>query len=251
MGITAGNPHQNSTSLAPTGRPFVFMNTAMTADGKIAPENRNYIPFGSERDFETLLKLRTRADAVMAGARTVDQFPVNMGPGGMRFQQMRKRLGKAEYNLRVIVSGKATLQPTAEIFKHTFSPILLITSEAAPEEKRRELGKVCTDQFVSPGTEISFKAALNWLQEKWGVRDLLCEGGGVLNDALFREGLVDEVYLTICPLIFGGKTAPTMVDGEGVATLEEATQLKLVGKRLIDGEMFLRYRVIRDKKPAI
>jgi hypothetical protein len=61
--------------------PFVFINVATTADGKLAPANRKFVPFSSRRDQQLLLELRTRADAVMAGARTVDLMPVKLGPG--------------------------------------------------------------------------------------------------------------------------------------------------------------------------
>src|SRR3954471_18132565 len=91
--------------------PFVFINVATTADGKLAPANRHFVPFGSARDKQLLLQLRTRADAVMAGARTVDLSAVRMGPGGSRYRRMRLKNGLAEYNLRVVVSGSGTLNP--------------------------------------------------------------------------------------------------------------------------------------------
>src|SRR5688572_23839191 len=82
-------------------RPFVFLNVATTADGKLAPANRHFIPFSSKRDQELLMKLRTCADAVMAGARTVDSVPVTLGPGGKKYRERRMKKGLAEYNLRV------------------------------------------------------------------------------------------------------------------------------------------------------
>src|SRR5437867_10296396 len=104
--------------------PFVYLNVAMTADGKLAPANRVFVPFGSKRDRELLLELRARADAVMSGARTVDLSEVNLGPGPARFRRKRVREGLAEYNLRVVVSGSGSLDPKAEIFRHRFSPII-------------------------------------------------------------------------------------------------------------------------------
>src|SRR5271165_1355459 len=98
-------------------RPFILINMAMTADGKIATANRSVSTFGSPRDHEHLLELRATADAVMAGARTVDAGPVNLGPGGAKYCRWRIRHGLAEYNLRVIVTGSGTVNPRAEIFK--------------------------------------------------------------------------------------------------------------------------------------
>src|SRR5215469_14252896 len=89
--------------------PFVFSNFAMTADGKIAFASREFVPFGSERDREHMMELRATAEAVMAGARTVETPGVTLGPGGKRFQRLRLRRGLKEFNLRVIASGSGTL----------------------------------------------------------------------------------------------------------------------------------------------
>ena len=104
--------------------PFVFVNMAMTADGKIATANRAVSTFGSHRDHEHLLELRATADAVMAGAGTVNAAPINLGPGGAKFQRQRLKRGLAEFNLRVIVSGNGSVNPGAEIFRQRFSPLL-------------------------------------------------------------------------------------------------------------------------------
>ncbi len=99
--------------------PFVFVNLAMTADGKIATANRAISTFGSKRDHDHLLKLRATADAVMAGATTVNAAPVNLGPGAAKYRRQRLKRGLSEYNLRVIVSGSGSINPDAEIFPAT------------------------------------------------------------------------------------------------------------------------------------
>ena len=79
----------------PTSLPFVLINMAMTADGKIATANRLVSSFGSPRDQDHLLRLRATADAVMAGARTADLNPINMGPGPAKYRRLRLRRGLA------------------------------------------------------------------------------------------------------------------------------------------------------------
>src|SRR5437763_963366 len=117
--------------MADRTRPFVFLNVAITADGKLAPATRKFVPFSSEKDQKLLMELRTRADAVMAGARTVDLAEVTLGPGGEKYRQKRRERGLPEYNLRVIVSGSGTIDTTAKIFKHRFSPIIILTTTSA------------------------------------------------------------------------------------------------------------------------
>src|SRR5689334_6574734 len=96
--------------------PHVTINVAATIDGKLAPHTRRFTPFTSRHDQNLLFELRTRADAVMSGARTVDRGLVDLGPGGEQYRQMRRRKGLPEYNLRIVVSGRATLDSNAEIF---------------------------------------------------------------------------------------------------------------------------------------
>jgi 2,5-diamino-6-(ribosylamino)-4(3H)-pyrimidinone 5'-phosphate reductase len=223
--------------------PFVFLNVATSADGKLAPASRKFVPFGSRRDQELLLQLRARSDAVMAGARTVDLAPVSLGPGAPKYRRLRLKNGLAEYNLRVIVSGSATLNPCAEIFRRRFSPIIVLASGRAPEFNLRRLRQVADEVKVFGDRELDFKAALSWLREAHGVRRLLCEGGGRVNAGLFRAGLVDEIHQTLCPLVFGGANAPTMADGPGVNDVPDAVRLRLKSVKRAGHELFLVYRV--------
>ncbi|MBI3849054.1 MAG: dihydrofolate reductase family protein [Verrucomicrobia bacterium] len=225
--------------------PFILVNMAMTADGKIATANRAFSSFGSRRDHDHLLALRATADAVMAGARTVDSNPVNLGPGPAKYRRLRLKNGLADYNLRVIVSGSGTINPRAEIFRHRFSPILLLTTKRATRVKLKTLRALADEVKILGATRIDFRNALRWLRRQWKIKRLLCEGGGELNSALFAAGLVDELHLTVCPKIFGGHTPPTIADGRGLARLGEATHLRLKSLKRVADELFLVYQVLR------
>ncbi len=218
---------------------------AMTADGKIATANRAVSSFGSARDHDHLLELRARADAVMAGARTVDLNPVNLGPGPAKFRRLRLRRGLAEYNVRVVVSASGSVRPDAEIFKHKFSPVIVLTTRQAGRRRLERLRQVADEVRVCGERRINFRSALRWLHQKWGVKRLLCEGGGELNDALFRAGLVHELHLTVCPRIFGGRAAPTIADGIGFRRLAEAARLEFKSAKRYGDELFLVYEVAR------
>lgn len=226
-------------------RPFVFINMAMTADGKIATANRTVSSFSSRRDVEHLYELRATADAVMAGARTIDLNPVKLGPGGARFKKLRLKNGLAEYGLRVIVSGSGTINPQATIFRHRFSPIVILTTQRAGKATLDQLRKLADDVVICGKSQIDFAFALAHLRKKWRVKRLLCEGGGELNAALFRARLVDELHVTICPKIFGGRHAPTIAEGENVRHLIDAAQLKLESFQRIGDELFCVYRAAK------
>src|SRR5262249_18641334 len=160
-------------------------------------------------------------------------------PGSAKYRQMRLKNGLAEYNLRIIVSGCATIEPHAEIFKHRFSPIIILTTERAPEARLAKLRKLADEVKICGAREIDFAQALCWLRKKWNVKRLLCEGGGELNGALFRAGVVNEVYVTVCPLIFGGRDAPTLADGDGADALADAAGLELQSLKRVGAEIYL------------
>ena len=119
--------------------PFVFVNMAMTADGKIATDNRAVHSFGSACDLAHLYALRATADAVMCGARTVEVSQTILGTGGEKFRKLRLKSGLAEYNLRVIVSGSGSIDPDADIFKKKFSPVIVLTTKRASAKKLARL----------------------------------------------------------------------------------------------------------------
>ena len=225
--------------------PFALVNMAMTADGKIATANGAVSSFGSARDHAHLLELRATADAVMAGARTIDLNPVNLGPGPARYRRQRLKRGLREYNLRIIVSGSGSISPQAEIFRHRFSPLILLTTARASHRRLNRLRPLVDELRICGEAEIDFPETLRWLRRTWKVKRLLCEGGGELNGALFSAGLVNQLHLTVCPRIFGGRQGPTIAEGLGSSALADATQLQLRSAKRVGDELFLVHDVKR------
>jgi riboflavin-specific deaminase-like protein len=190
---------------------------------------------------EHLYQLRATADAILCGARTVEISNATLGNGGEKFRRLRLKNGLAEHPLRVIVSGSGSIDPAAKIFQKRFSPIIVLTTRRAPAAKLAQLRNLADEVKICGETEVDFRAALRWLKAKWNVRWLLCEGGGELNDALFRADLVGEIRLTICPQIFGGRTAPTIADGWGFPKLALTPHFKLASARNFKGELFTAF----------
>ena len=125
-----------------TARPFVLINMAMSADGKIAPPHRRFVAFGSRRDHANLLALRATADAVMCGARTVDSAPVTLDAGGAAYARRRLRGGLGKQNLRIVVSGSGSVDPGAAIFRHPGSPLIVLSSGQAPKSRLAQLKRL-------------------------------------------------------------------------------------------------------------
>ena len=226
-----------------TDRPFVLMNMAMSADGKIAPAHRRFVAFGSRRDHANLLALRATADAVMCGARTVDSAPMTLDAGGAVYERRRQRAGLAKQNLRVVVSGSGSVDPQAVVFQRGESPVIVLASGRTPKSHLAKLKRLADCVKVFGKNSVALGQALGWLRRDWAVKRLLCEGGGELNFELLRLGLADELHLTICPKIIGGKDAPTIADGDGFPHLAKATNLMLTSQRRVGDELFTTWRI--------
>ncbi|MST00300.1 MAG: hypothetical protein EXS29_03175 [Pedosphaera sp.] len=233
----------------PSRSPRIIVNMAMTADGKITTANRAVSSFGSARDHEHLYELRATADAVMCGARTADLNKFSLGTGLAKFRRLRLKRGLAKHNLRIVVTGSGSLDPRAEIFRHHFSPIIVLTTSRATPAKLAQLRAVADEVRICGRSEINWPATLRWLWKEWKIKRLLCEGGGELNAPLFRAGLVNELRLTVCPKIFGGRNAPTICDGTGALQLADAAKLELKTTERVGDELFLVFRQ-RTKRPT-
>jgi len=226
-----------------SSHPFVSINMAMSADGKIAPPHRRFVEFGSHRDHSNLLALRATADAVMCGARTVDSAPVTLDAGGAAYERRRLRAGLARQNLRIVVSGSGSVDLRAAVFQHQVSPVIVLASGQAPKLRLAKLERLANCVKVCGEKSVSLGQALGWLRREWSVKRLLCEGGGELNFELLRLGLVDELHLTLCPRVIGGRDAPTIADGEGFASLAKTANLKMTRQRRIGDELFTTWCV--------
>ncbi|MEI6341286.1 MAG: RibD family protein [Verrucomicrobiota bacterium] len=232
-------------------RPYVRINMAMSADGKVATANRAAHTFGSPRDGRHLHELRAGADAIICGARTIEETGATLGNGGPRFDALRLRLGRQPRPVRVVVSGSASISPDAALWGDRSSPIIAWVGASAPRRRVEVLSRLADEIWMSPGDDIDVKAGLRWLATRHQVRDALLEGGGFLNDAFFRAGVVDELHLTWCPLLMGGAKAPTAADGLGFDSIAQATRLRLDSINRHGDELFLVYRSRRKQPRAV
>jgi 5-amino-6-(5-phosphoribosylamino)uracil reductase len=207
---------------------------AMSIDGKIANVQRDPDKFASQRDFWHLEKLVAAADGVLIGAGTLRAHGTTMRV--LTESSIADRLvrGLPAQPTQIICSGTGDIPKYLKFFRQPV-PRWLLTNElgAAVWNEGIEFQKI----LVSPGNSIDWL----WVWQRLiaaGIDRLCILGGAVIATALWQLDLVDELYLTICPLIIGGGSAPTLCDGMG---LEQWGRLKLVSCEAIEGEVFLRY----------
>jgi riboflavin-specific deaminase-like protein len=231
----------NDSHPPPESRPWIVANMAISSDGKIATAGREVTSFGSPADLRGLYRLRATADAVMCGARTVEETGATLGNGGDAFRRIRIRAGLAAAPVRIVVSGSASLDPEAAIWKVRTSPLVVLVSSHAPAPRRRRLALLADALWESPGAQVDLAKACEWIHSRWRVRRMVCEGGGTLNAAMLSAGLLDELTLTLCPRVFGGQASPTIADGSS-RMLQDACHLGRPTIRRRGDELFMTYR---------
>jgi 5-amino-6-(5-phosphoribosylamino)uracil reductase len=214
----------------------------MSADGKISDTGRSHPTFGSKQDFDHLERQVAAADAVLAGSATLKAGGTAMRVVNPELIAQRLKAGKPEQPIQIVCTRTADLDPTLRFFQQPVPRYLLTTSQGAA----RWQGQVGFDRILAgeAAQEIDWHCALSELyQEGIGIKNIAVLGGGEIVAVMLALDLIDELHLTICPLLIGGKTAPSPVEGNGFLQ-DRAPRLELLSVKQIEGELFLHYRVI-------
>jgi 2,5-diamino-6-(ribosylamino)-4(3H)-pyrimidinone 5'-phosphate reductase len=224
-------------------RPFVYLNMAMTVDGKITSATREYPRLTSRHDRDTMDRLRAEADAMLVGARTIRDDNPTLHVRSTEMQAYRESLGKSDPILKVLVSASLDLDLSSRFFDDTFGTGRIVaTTDDAPEERVARLEPKAEVWRLGP-QRVDLAELLTRLAQR-GVERLLVEGGGELNWALVRDDLVDELNVTIAPALLGGRDAPTLLQGEGLKMADQR-RLRLIDVRREGNELYCRYEVER------
>lgn len=229
-------------------RPHIAAHFALTADAKIS--TRNFTPslFTSPADKARLQEIRAAADAVIAGRGTVAADTMSLGLSRPDLRVSRAARGLPQVPHRVIFSNAGKLDPEWKVFRYRDSPLVVFSTLAMPERTRSRLAPHCDLHLFSSPT-VPLLAALRILRSAYSIRSAVCEGGGTLLRSLAEADLVDELFLAIAPVVFGGAGAPTLAGMTGTF-LPEPRNFQIVEHRMHGAECFLRLRKIGIRKPA-
>ncbi|MEW6241271.1 MAG: dihydrofolate reductase family protein [Chloroflexota bacterium] len=221
-------------------RPFVFINVAVTADGKMDTFERKGAAISSPRDKERVDRLRAEADAVMVGGHTLlgDDPKLTVKSEALRAERVAR--GLAPNPVKVGVATRAGLKPDSAFLNAGPARIVIFTTTKTSKAQLDFLRGRGAEVFVHESERVDLAAALASLHGL-GIHRLMVEGGGTLNFELLRLGLVDELTAYVAPMVFGGESAPTAAAGAGLAR-GEAVPLKLVNAEAWeDGGILLHY----------
>jgi len=225
-------------------RPFVHINVAMTADGKLDTFERRGAAISSPGDKERVDRLRAEADAVMVGGRTLLDEDPKLTVKSERLRAERGARGLPPNPAKVGVVTEAALRPDSNFLTTGPARILIFTTSQTSRGQIEMLQSHAVQVFVHDGPQVDLAAMMEALAAG-GIQRLMVEGGGTLNFELLKRGLVDEITAYVAPMIFGGAHAPTLADGLGV-TRGEAVPLELKQVNPSeDGGFVIRYQVLR------
>lgn len=217
-------------------RPWVQVNFVSSADGAATAEGRSR-GLSSPADKKIFALGRDLADVVLVGAGTAS---IEGYRGVKRTEvraQRRARLGLADLPPIAVVSGRCSIGPHTPMIADTEVPPIVLTTEAAPERRRADLVAAGADVVVVGDERVDLPAALAALAER-GLRRVCCEGGPHLFGELVAAQLVDQLCLTVAPLL-AGAGAPRVAEG---VPAPEVLGLRLASVLCEDGFLMIRYR---------
>lgn len=183
-------------------RPWVQVNFISSIDGAVTVGGKSG-GLGNPADKKVFALNRTLADVVLVGASTalVEEYH-GIKAGEVRAEQ-RARFGLSPVPPIAVVTATCSLLPTSPLLTDTSVPPIVLTTDSAPVERRKALADAGADVVIAGDDELNLSVALRALGDR-GLRRVNCEGGPRLLGSLIADDLVDEMCLTVAPLLAGG-----------------------------------------------
>jgi riboflavin-specific deaminase-like protein len=206
-----------------------------TLDGRIAIDGRSG-SIGDDADRELFFGLRTQTDAVMVGAGTIRTERYGRIVRKPERREKRVAEGLEPDPLAIVVSSRLRLPPDLPLLQDSHSTVAVLT---ASEEELPETPAEVLYLRGPAEIDLELRPLLERLRSELGVRSILCEGGPSLNESLIREGLVDELFLSMAPKLAGGPPL-TILTGD---PLPDPLTVELVWLLEHNGHLFGRYRL--------
>jgi len=231
---------------------IIKLNMASSIDGKIATFEKEKLTFGSEEDRYLMEKLRADADCVIIGANNVKIEDTPLIIRNSKLLKYRAKFKKSPQPVNVVISSNLNFNFSESQFFSSINTTKIIFTiknvSKTLEEKASRYARVI--KVGTKNKKVDLIDVINYLKNRLNYRNILVEGGGELNFSMLSLNLVDEIYITLCPYIFGGRDVPTIVMGHGFDKYN-LKKLQLVSfKESKAGELFLHYKIL-DKRVKI
>jgi riboflavin biosynthesis pyrimidine reductase len=218
--------------------PTLRLNFVASIDGAATVEGRS-AGLGTSADKKVFGILRQLCDGLIVGAGTVRDEHY----GALRASD-EQRAWRVAHDLRphprlVIVSSRLDLDPSSRVFVDAPVRPIVLTHESASEGQRHRLSEVA-DIVTCGGDQVDLRAAVGHLRDEYQLSQLLSEGGPHLFASLHAAGLVDELCLTLSPML-AGPGADRIIVGDRGPSEPATVPMRLHHAIAADSTLLLRY----------
>ncbi|MGO9751623.1 MAG: dihydrofolate reductase family protein [Solirubrobacteraceae bacterium] len=216
-------------------RPYTIANLIASADGRVAVQGRSGA-LSDPGDRAIFHALREQVDAVLAGTHTLAVESYGRIIKSAEARERRRAAGREAEPLACVISASGAIPLRIPLFAEPQARVVIL-SPTAPDLRttRAQIDFVRTD----PRADRPLTEALHTLRSQFGVQTLLCEGGPTLLRSLLAEELLDELFLTLAPMLTGGG-GPTLV---GPPPLPRLLALRLLWLLSRGDSLYLRYGI--------
>jgi 2,5-diamino-6-(ribosylamino)-4(3H)-pyrimidinone 5'-phosphate reductase len=209
---------------------YVIFNTAMSLDGRVGKKDKQIV-FANKLDNYRVHRLRGSMDAILIGVETV----LSDDPELVVSEALKKPI-------RVIVDPKGEIPLTSKVLDGTAKTIVVVSKGISSITLQRLKDKGV--EVISLGDYSVPLRDLMWALFRRGIKKIMLEGSGSLSRRMFNERLVDELYITIAPILIG--QGIDLFHGE----LDKNTELDLEGILQYGDQVVLHYMVRRGDRDA-
>jgi 5-amino-6-(5-phosphoribosylamino)uracil reductase len=214
-------------------RPELRLVLAVSLDGRLAPPQGGAAQLGGVADRQLLEQALAWADGCLIGAETLRRHGSTCLIHSPQLLARRRQRARSAQPIAVVVSRSGIWRPDLPFFSQPLERWLLLAAEPSGQ---------AAEGFTRIERLGAWLPALERLAGA-GLRRVVVLGGAALAASLLQAGLIDELQLTLCPLLLGGNHSWIGADGP----LPAAAAWRLREQRLLEGgELLLRYRKVGD-----
>ena len=203
-------------------RPFIHINCAMSADGKIAGSERKQVRISSQEDKDRVKSLRRTYDAILVGVGTIVSDDPHLTVKGRTYE---------ENQVRIVIDPKCRIPRDALVLDDRARTVIAVEDGNETDIDGAET--------VGCGSPFDLNVMMERLSQM-EIGSILVEGGGETIASFFRNGLVDRYTVFVGSKIIGGRDSPTPADGNGWV-MEEGFPLRLMGAEILGDGVLLSY----------
>jgi 2,5-diamino-6-(ribosylamino)-4(3H)-pyrimidinone 5'-phosphate reductase len=224
-------------------RPKVILYTEVSVDGRMDwMQDDGFLYYRLISDWEV--------DAMLSGSATMLAAYPNADTVADRDEPPPEK--PADLQRMVVVDSKGQLRCWRQIQRSEWwGPCTVLCSAATPQAYLDEVTALGVDTIVTGEEHVDLGAALEILRDRYAIKVLRVDSGGVLYGVLLREGLVDELNVLLNPSLVGGRSPRSFFVAPDLDALEGVIPLKLQHVEVVEEDfVWLRYAVGREDKAA-